>query len=291
MANVVNVQGKDIAIENLVPLRVRDINLKSHAGFARIVATIKAVGLVEPVCVYKKNGKYSILDGYLRFKAFEKLGVRKVPCRVFSNKKNKETYTWNKKVSRISAVQENRMLQKALKTVAEPAISGTFGLRSIKYRLAATVIKQLHLKVIKVLDDNFMSRKCAAEFTYVKPKRQLQILREMQKNNDYSRSFARALVIKTPESLRNGEKKKRKPWTQDPTKGKELVAKLEEAQKSHDFYTTTYHRYSTDLLKTCSYVGKLITSKKVKKYLKDKFPDVLACFEKIVLETDGRKID
>ena len=201
------------------------------------------------------------------------------------------SYTFNRMVNRLSPVQEMKMLRRALKDIDESTIAEVFGIRSIRYRLGSSTLKQLHPRVIKALDDNLMSRGCAAEFAYVNHKRQLQILKEMEKNSDYGLAFARALVIKTPENLRNRVKKRSKPWTQDSAKKRDLVAKLEEIGRKYDFYTNLYRQYSTDLLKLCIYVRKVITNEQIKGYLESKFADILECFESIIFEARGKIAD
>lgn len=284
-----DMDGMDIPMEDLVPVHERGINLDANRGFARILASIKAIGLIESLCVYPEGGKYHILDGYLRYKACEKLGVRKVPCWIY---KHKEAYTFDRMVNRLSPVQESRMLRTALKTLDEATIAKVFGVRSLRYRLGTAILKLLHPSVVKALDGNLMSRKCAEEFSYVKHKRQVVMLKEMEKNSDYSLSFARALVLKTPESLRNESKQKKKgknPWTRDPARNQELVARLEAAEKQHDFYTNLYRDYSTDLLRLCIYVRKLVTSEKVREHMGRKHAEILGRFESILFETEGKK--
>jgi hypothetical protein len=281
MAKRTKVQGKDVPLANLVPLCERDVNLKKHRGFARIRASIGAVGLSEPLCVYRENGKYCILDGFLRFKACQELGVREVPCLVF---RDKEAYTFNRMVNRLSPIQEMRMLRTAIKTIDESTVAETFGMKSISYRLGEGVVKELHPRVVKAMDDGTVSRRCAREFAYVKPERQLAVLREMQKTGDYSLSFARALVLKTPGGLRN-PRKRRKLWVDHDGKRLELVTKLQKVEKDHGDYARLYRRYCTDLLKMCFFVRKLVANEKVRAYLGRKHPEILKRFEGIALDT------
>lgn len=280
MARRTKLQGKDIPLANLVPLCERDLNLKKHRGFARIRASVNAVGLIEPLCVYRENGKYCILDGFLRFKACQDLGIREAPCLVF---RDKEAYTFNRMVNHLSPIQEMKMLRTAIKTIDETTVAETFGMKTISYRLGEGVVKELHPRVVKAMDDGVVSRRCAREFAYVKPERQLAMLREMQKTGDHSLSFARALVLKTPGGLRN-PRKKRKLWVDHDEKRFELVAKLQKVEKDHNFYARLYRRYCTDLLKMCFFVRKLIANEKVKTYMRRKHPEILKRFEGIALE-------
>ncbi len=286
MVTEMKIPGEDIAIEKLVPLNTRNINLNSNCGYHKIVASIKAIGLIEPLCVYKEGDRYVILDGFLRFKACEELGIETIPCILFDNK---EAYTFNRMVNRLSPFQEHRMLRESLKTVDQSTIAEVFGIQSIKYRLGTAIFKQLHHRLIKAVDTNVLSKKCAMALTYVLPERQLQILKEMERTKDYSISFTRALVIKTPPTLRNRTSRTRKLWLEDSGRKQELVSKLESVQERYDFYSNLYRQYSMDLLKVCVYVRKLVTNERLRSYLELKYPDILEHFENIVFETEGKK--
>ena len=109
----------------------------------------------------------------------------------------------------------------------------------------------------------------------------------MDKNNDYSIAFARALVIKTPAKMRDLGKKKKVPWAGDSEKKQELVNKLESISKRYDFYSNLYRQYSEDLLKLYVYVRKLITNERVRLYLEINFQDIYLRFDSIVFEGKG----
>jgi hypothetical protein len=286
MEKAMKVVGKDIKITDLIALNVREINIEKNNKFKKILSSIKAVGLIEPLSVYRENGKYSVLDGFLRLKACEKLKKEKLPCQIY---KDKEAYTFNRMVNRLSPVQESRMLIKSLEIVDEPTIAKVFGLRSMKYRLSKTLLQHLHPKIINILDKNLITRRCAEEFTLVKPVRQLEILEELKRTNDYTPSLVRALIIKTPNSLKNGTRKPRASWLEDDARKRDLVKKLKSAEQNYDFYSNLYRQYSTDLLKLCVYVRKIITNENIETYLSKQHPDVLENFKKIVFKTQPEK--
>jgi len=287
MGTRINVYGKDIPIELLVPLKEREINFKKHRGYKRIKSTIQMVGLLDPLCVYPENGYYIIVDGYLRYMILKELGVRMVPCQI---QQSKEAYTYNKMVNNLSTVQQSRMLRQSLGTLDINTIEKTFGIKSLNYRLATTILKQLHPDVIEAVDKEIMTRRSAAELTNVNQERQQQILKEMKRTKDFSISFARALVIKTPPEMRSQNRKKKKPWVLESEKTKQLVEKFEETEKRYNFYTILYRQYTTDLLILCTYARTLITNEIIKSHLESNFPKILERFQMIVFETEGQKV-
>jgi len=62
-------------------LKFADTRRKVNAKYRRrIEASIRAVGLIEPLVVYPVGDQYEILDGYLRYIILLELGVDTVPC-------------------------------------------------------------------------------------------------------------------------------------------------------------------------------------------------------------------
>jgi len=281
-----SIPGEDVQIELLVPLKERDINLQTHRGFNKILSSIRAIGLIEPLCVYKENEKYVILDGFLRYKACQLLDVKIIPCICY---RDKEAYTFNRMVNKLSASQESNMLRKSLKTLDEKTIANVFGIKSIKHRLGMDILPEIHPKLLKVLDKELMSKRCATELTYVSQGRQLEILAEMNKTNDFSISLCRAMIIKTPPEQRNPNKVHKRAWRPESQKKQELVTKLDVVSKRYDFYTTLYRQYSTDLLRLSVYVRKLITNEQIRTYIASVAPEILERFESIVFETQGKQ--
>ena len=287
MANEINMNGEDVEIERLVPLKERDINLRKNRGYKKILSSISTIGLIEPLCTYKENGDYIILDGFLRYKALQQLGVKTAPCLIYSTK---EAYTFNRMINKLSAVQESRMLRESLKKIDQNTVADVFGIKSIQYRLGTDLLKQIDQKIISAVDKGVMSRRCARELTYVKSPRQVEILQEMEKSGDYSISFARAMVIKTPAGMRNNKKKDKKPWQGNSDRKQMLANKLETVQKRYDFYTNLYRQYAADLLKLFIYVRELITNDKVRTYMDINNPDILERFENIIFENEEKQV-
>ncbi len=69
------VQGVDISIVKLLPRNERKVEKKYRQ---RIEASLRAVGLIEPLIVYPLDDGYEILDGSLRYRILLDLGVESV---------------------------------------------------------------------------------------------------------------------------------------------------------------------------------------------------------------------
>jgi hypothetical protein len=278
------VKGEDVPVSELVPLHKRWVRKSS---FGKLRASIQAVGLIEPLCVYPEGGQYIILDGYLRYRACVELGVASVPCLILPTK---EAYTPNRMVNHLSAVQENRMIAQSLGTLDEETLASALGIASIKHRINAKLLNQLHPQVISAFDEkNVPLRQCARDLTFVKPEYQLVVLEEMEKAGDFSPAYARTLIVRAPDLLRNENGRRSTPWSHGEVEKKNLASKLDDAEKRFDFYAGLYRQYVADLLKLCIYVRRLLTSKEIGAFLKAQHPDILERFQEIIFETEGKE--
>jgi hypothetical protein len=283
MSKPFHVEGTDVPVEFLQPLRERtNINTQKHRGFRRILSSIEKLGLIEPLCTYKEGGLHIILDGYLRFLACRELGYETVPCIVY---KDKEAYTFNRMVNNLSGYQEIRMLRKSLESLDEQTIAATFGMKTIRYRLAAHLFDQLHPKVTEAFEQELLGKHAATEMAAAKPDRQVEMLKEMKRVNDFTPAFIRALVLKTPPEQRNPDRNPRMNRATEKQKHNALVERLEEAEKQHDFYTNLYRQYSADLLKMALYIRKVITTPAIRAHLEQHHPATLGELNAIVMET------
>ncbi|MCE7974791.1 MAG: hypothetical protein DYG92_10805 [Leptolyngbya sp. PLA1] len=268
----------DVPVIQLRPLRERKV---SKREYDRILASIKSVGLIEPLIVFPENGDYLILDGVQRYRALVELGVVTAPCIMGAQR---EAFTSNRMVNRVSPVQEHRMIERALGEVDEDAIAAALGVSGLDHRLKKTLLKQLHADVTAAYDAGKITRACAREFTHVKPQRQKEILRTMESYKDYSTSFARTMVVKTPMAQRESRGRKHNPWDKRAQRKNDLLKKLADAEQKHDFYSQLYKQYTIDLLRLAIYARSLLTNTRLREYLQKHHADIVARFEAIIAD-------
>lgn len=279
--NNTDVKGSDLPIVRLVPRQTREIAKREQT---RLSASIRSVGLIEPLVVFKERDEYIILDGYQRYRILLEMGVEKVPCLIW---REKEAFTGNRMVNRLSPSQEMRMLRKSLEELDEKTIADAFGVVSIGYRLNQSLMKQLHAQVNRAFEAGKIAKNCAREFRYVKQERQLEILELCESCNDYSVPFVRGLIVKTPPSKRNKLPANGfSPWEKSERKSEDLLKRLKDVEEKQDFYSGLYRQYSYNLLKLIIYVRSLLSNEQVHEHLKNHHPDVLESFQHIIESTE-----
>ncbi|MFH1109763.1 MAG: ParB N-terminal domain-containing protein [Planctomycetota bacterium] len=275
-------EALDIPIIRLRPLRERKVRQRD---FDRILSSIKAIGLIEPLVVFPEGEDFVITDGAQRYRALLELGVEIVPCIVG---RQREAFTGNRMVNRVSPLQEKRMIEKSLEELDEQTIAAALNLTGIAHRLKKTLLKQLHPDVAAALDQDAITRACAFELTHVKPERQSEILTAMRGYKDFSIAFARSLILKTPPGQRETRRRRKyNPWNKSAQHKSDLLKKLAEAERKHDFYSRLYKQYTVDLLRLAIYARTLLTNSRVREHLVQHHPDIVARFEAIIAEARG----
>ena len=118
-----------LPLEQIVPLKKLRPGIKESKKYIQILGSVRVIGLVEAPVVTADNsraGQYFLLDGHLRIEVLKDLGVDVVECLVSTDD---EAYTYNKRINRIAAVQEHRMIKRAVERgVPEAQIAEALGL-------------------------------------------------------------------------------------------------------------------------------------------------------------------
>lgn len=274
-------KGIDVPLIRLRPLRERKVNKRE---FARILVSIKVIGLIEPLVVFPEGEDFVILDGVQRYRALLELGVEVAPCILG---KQREAFTGNRMVNRVSPVQEHRMIEKSLEEVDEASIAAALGIANLAYRLKKSLLKRLHPEVAAAFDQGKLTRGCVQEMTNVRPTRQKEILEAMISYKDYSSAFVRTLIVKTPPHQRDTTRRKNSPWDKSAQRKNDLLKQLEEAEQKHEFYSRLYKQYTIDLLRMAIYIRTLVNNPRIRAYLLDHHATIQIQFEAIISEAKG----
>ncbi len=131
-----------VALSQLVPLKTLRPGTKESKKYTQIMGSIRVIGLVEAPVVApdpKQPGRYFLLDGHLRIEALKELGIEMVECLVSTDD---EAYTYNKRINRIAAVQEYKMIKRAVERgVPEDRIAEALGLEVGSVRRRAKMLE------------------------------------------------------------------------------------------------------------------------------------------------------
>ena len=149
-----------IALADILPVRhVKDPqdNIKRYRT---IRASIKEVGLIEPLVVYPQKGapgKYLLLDGHLRHYALKDLGRTEAECIIASDD---ESFTYNARVNRLNPIAEHKMIMKAVNNGVKPEkIAAALNLSEADVKASMTLLDGINEEAADLLKDKAVSPK------------------------------------------------------------------------------------------------------------------------------------
>lgn len=272
----------ELAVNQIMPLKMVAPKIKEHAKYKQIKASIQEVGIIEPPVVAPDKHKvnsYVLLDGHLRLEVLKELGVTQVVCLV---SRDDEAFTYNKHISRLSIIQEHRMIVEAInRGVSEEKIAKALNVNVARIQLKRNLLNGICPEAAELLKDKMVPEAVMYLLRKVKAVRQIELATLMNDVGNYSQSYAKALLASTPPNqLVDGDKTK-------DLKGLTLeqMARMEAEMESLQLeYTAVDETYGADILNLTlarGYLSKLLGNARVTRFLRQQHADILGEFEKI----------
>jgi hypothetical protein len=169
------------------------------------------IGLIEPLVVApapSQEGCYTVLDGHIRLQVARELELPSLLCLCA---KDDEAYTYNKRVSRLATVQEHYMILRALERgVPEERLAKALDVNVDAIRRRRDLLNGICPEVVEMLKNANFAAEIMRLLRRMKPARQIECVELMLSLNNFSISYASALLAATPTSqLSEPEKPKR----------------------------------------------------------------------------------
>ena len=272
-----------VALSKILPLRRFPRGTDKSEKFKRIAASVRELGLVEPLVVYPQTGKidhYILLDGHVRFEILKDLKYETAECLVSTED---EGFTYNHKISQLSAIQEHFMILEAIKRgVSEERIAKTLNVDVASIRRKRDLLDGICPEAVRLLKQKRAGAKVFREMRRVKPIRQIEMAELMIAANNFTESYARCLYAATPQEQQV-----------DPEKPKDIrglsqedLARMEREMESlsQDFrlIEESHGRNVLNLVLVVGYLKKLLDNARVVRYMSQHHADILAEFQKII---------
>lgn len=274
--------GRVIALNRISPLKtLRPTELRG-VKFKQILVSIEAVGIVEPPMVIEDPSRpdhYLLLDGHLRIEALRSLGFEEAACLL---SKDDETYTYNKRINRLSAAQEHRMVLRAIdRGVPEADLAKALGLDISAIRRRARLMNGIAPEVQTMLGDHPVAMVVFDTLRMMGPLRQIEVADLMIGQGNFSHRFARALLAATPDHARATV-----PSRPAPMSAKKRFARMEQelsvVQTKIRAIEENFGRESLQLTVAKGYLTRLLNSGKIVQWLAAHRPEYLREFQAVV---------
>ena len=271
-----------IPLADILPVRVVKDPQDNIKRYRTIRASIKEVGLIEPLAVYPQKGapeKYLLLDGHLRHYALKDLGKTEAECIIASDD---ESYTYNARVNRLNPIAEHKMIMKAVNSGVKPEkIAAALNLSEADVKAAMTLLEGINGEAADLLKDKAVSPKAIRLMRKVSGVRQIEIAELMVSAGNYTKGYAEALVLGTPkDQLVNPDEPKQKKGMTREEIGK-LEAEMETLERDLKAVERSYGENMLNLTLAKGYVRKLLDNARVVRFLNGNYGDILAEFERL----------
>lgn len=274
-----------VPLTRLIPTKILRPGMKDSRKYAQIVGSIRVIGLVEAPVVTpdpKQHGTYFLLDGHLRIEALKDIGVEEVNCLVSTDD---EAYTYNKRINRVAAVQEHKMIAHAVgRGAPEEQIAEALGLDVATIRRRFRLLDGICADVVDRLKDTACPQAVFDILRRMAPVRQVEAVELMLGQNNFSLMFAKALLVATPDKQLADPGKRKK--TAAPTVSTEQIARLERElaslQSQVRSVEDTYGLDNLHLTVAKGYVAKLLGNARVVRWLVQNRQEYLSEFQTIM---------
>jgi RepB plasmid partitioning protein/ParB-like nuclease domain len=272
-----------LRIDQITPLKMMTPILRESEKYKQIAASIHEIGIIEPPVVAphpKGQTHYLLLDGHLRLEALKQIGESEVTCLVSTDD---EAFTYNKHISRLSTIQEHRMILQAIKRgVSEEKIARALNLQVDNIVRKRNLLEGICPEVADLLKDKMAPRRIFVVLKRMKPVRQIEAAMLMNDSNNYSYSYVQALLAATPKAQLLDQIKVKKVKGLDDEQMARMEAEMVSLQGEYRLIEGSYGPNVLNLTVAKTYLATLLNNTRVVKYLALHHPEFLTQFQMIV---------
>jgi hypothetical protein len=269
-----------VALEKILPIRQLKDPEKSIVRYRTIVASIKEIGLVEPLMVFPQKGQpghYLLMDGHLRYYALKDLGKSEADCIVSSEN---ESFTYNARISRLNPFQEHKMIMKAIQNGVTPErIAAALDKNVREIRASMNLLDGLHPEAVEIIKDKEICPGAIRLFKKVVPLRQVEMAELLVSANDYTKGYMAALLVGTPKDQLTNPEKPKVPKGMSAEEIARMEHEMDSLHRDFKAFEESYGENVLNLQLVCRYVARLLQNAKVVRYLSSQYRDMFSEFE------------
>lgn len=281
--------GIVLPLTNILPVKHLKPYLKASQKYLQILASIKEVGIIEPLVVYPQNGTgkiYILIDGHVRFEALKQLGRTEAPCLISTDD---ETYTYNSRVNRLATVQEHAMILKAIKNgVPEEKIARTLNVDVKSIIQRRDLLNGICPEAADLLKNRRVAPNVFPVLRKMKPMRQIEVAELMSGAANFSVPYVKALLAATPANMLVDPSKHRISEGLTPEQVSKMEKEMETLQRDLRIVEDSHGNAVLNLVLARGYLCKLFENQRVVRYLTQSHLEIYQELQKIA---EGASLD
>lgn len=273
-----------VAVESLLPTKVLPAQVKDTVKYKRIVASVAEVGVIEPLSVARlDSGGYLILDGHARLDGLKIQGATEAACIV---EHDDESFTYNKRVNRLPPIQEHYMIVRALERgVPEDKLARALDVDAKVIRQRRNMLTGISPDVVELLKDKPVGQQAFQKLRKMKPIRQLEVAELMVSANNYTISYAKALLATSkPADLHKPDELK-KATGLSPEQMARLEREMAAVSQDYKELEVSYGDDMLVLVVAAGFLDRLLSKPEIERFLASRHPEFLDNFRSIAAAT------
>lgn len=275
---------RSIPVANILPLRRIAPGTRKTLKYRRIEASIREVGVIEPLVVHPQQDAaseaYMLLDGHMRLDVLKESGETTVECLVALDD---EPFTYNHRVNRLTAIQEHFMLMKAVKSgVSEEAIAAALNVDVAKIREKKNLLVGICPEAVQLLRGKPANAGTMRQLRKAKPMRQIEMSELMCASSNFSVAYVKCLIAATPQDqLIESEQTKDVDGLSHADMAR-MEREMETISSDFKQIEESYGKNVLNLVIVVGYLRTLLDNARVVRHLAGSYPELLTEFQKTV---------
>ena len=274
---------RQIEIAAILPVKQLPVTVPKSQKYAQIAASIREVGLIEPPVIARaagQDGAFILLDGHVRLHVLQEMGETTVTCLVATDD---ESFTYNKRISRLATIQEHKMILRAVERgVSEARIAAALNVDVALIRRKRTLLNGICPEAAELLKARHCPINCFRSLRKMKPLRQIQAAELMIAANNFTVPYVDAILAATdPTDLVDPASKKETPGV-TREQAERMKAEMANLQKNIKLIEGTLGPDHLRFVVAGRYVERLLQNDRLARYLAKNHGEILGEFRQIV---------
>lgn len=271
-----------VPIGAILPTRTLRQTVKASQKYQKIAVSIREVGLVEPPVVSRQSDRadqFYLLDGHVRIEVLKEMGTQEVECLVSTDD---EAFTYNKRISRLAAIQGHKMIAKAIERgVPEEKIARALDIHVSSVQRKLRMLDGICQEAEDLLKDKLCPMAVLEILKRMVPLRQIEAAEFMINANNYSVSYASAILAGTQQSQLVEPDKPKRVKGMSPEAMARMERELSRLQEQITSIQDSYGKDHLHLTVVKGYLAKLLSNGRLVRYLMQHWPEFLTEFQNI----------
>ena len=271
-----------IEFSDILPVKQLQKRTKRSEKYLQIAASILEVGIIEsPIVVRErhKRGKFLLLDGHLRIEVLKDNGADGVNCLIATDD---EAFTYNKRINRLPTIQEHKMILKAIEMgVSQERIAKALNINFSTLNQKRSLLSGICSEVAELLKDRHCPINSFQSLKKMKPMRQIEVAELMIAMDNYSVSYAKALLASTPQDQLIETKKLKTINGVSAEQIAQMETEMAKLQRDMKLIEDRYGPDHLNLVLARGYLVALLKNQKVSRYLAQNHGEILSEFRRI----------